>query len=329
MKYKIQGVDNAIIVVAPSYSYESLLELKSLKLFFKRLNDLLKGEVDVFFYAFWGKINEEEYLLREMLNTRREKNVLFWIGDEEGYIPSDEIFQRFSFIFKVHLNNQGALKVVDGINLYKKGLYHFPLLTIDNVPELPVISFDKRKYDLYYCGNLNKNRLPLYLSLNPSPKFYEYIINFLLRYKLKGGNRLFEYVYEGKTFDFSNHYKKSYLQFYSGFNKGDSYDIYAYLLQNSKVVLSPCGFYSTECFRFYEAMRQGCIVITEQLPHVFCYKDAPCIIIDSWKNLPKILADKKLLDSFDPNQIRKYYDERLSISGIANYVYSILISRKE
>lgn len=317
-------IDNCQIIVSQSYDYDRLLELQSLCKFIRILNDRLKSDF-CYYYIFWGEISDEKYLLSKTEKTDQSyNNILFWIGDEEGYIPSNETFQRFDFIFKVHLRDKDAIRTENGINIYRKGLYHLPLLTIDDVPELPILPFEDRKYDLYYCGNLNKNRLPFYLSLKKKPLIRELITNFLLHNNLRGGDKLFNLCFKGKTFDFSSYYKNSYVKFYSGFNNGDDYETYAHYLQNSKIVLSPKGFYSTECFRFYEAMRQGCIVITEELPHVECYKDAPCIIINSWKELPSVLKNRKLLNSFSPSQIKNYYDNRLSVSGIADYVYNIL-----
>lgn len=315
---------NAKIIVAKTYDYNKLLELKSVKQFINYLNKKIK-KLNYNFYFFWGIKIEENYLLQELSSICRGNDILFWIGDEEGYIPSNYLFKRFEFIFKVHLRDNDALCVENDINIYREGLFHFPLLTIDDVPELPVLPFEERKYELYYCGNLNKNRLPFYLSLNKKAMLYEYSIAFLLKHNLRGGDYLFNMCYSGKSFDLSDAYKKSYIKFYSGFNNGDDYYTYASLLQNSKIVLSPKGFHSTECFRFYEAMRQGCIVITEKLPKVECYKDSPCVVIDSWKKLPQIILDTNLFDTFNPYSIKKYYDDKLSIEGIANYVYKTII----
>lgn len=318
-----QLMNNLIVIVSQSYEYNKLLELKSLRKFISILNEKLKS--NFVYYVFWGEISDEQYLLSKTEKIDQSyHNILFWIGDEKGYIPSDETFQRFDFIFKVHLKDKDAIRVENGINVYRKGLYHFPLLTIDDVPELPILSFEDRKYNLYYCGNLNKNRLPLYLSLKKKYQIKELITNFLLHNNLRGGDRMFRWCFNGKSFDFSKQFKKSYIKFYSGFNNGDDYKTYAHFLQNSKIVLSPKGFYSAECFRFYEAMRQGCIVITEELPHVKCYKDAPCITVKSWKQLSDILIATDYLNSFNPHKIRKYYDEKLSVNGIANYVYDIV-----
>lgn len=326
MIYRIADISNATIIVAPSYQYEKLLELKSLKKFCEELNSLLQNEKQFQFYIFWGFIKDENVLLNETANYSKEKtNVLFWIGDEEGYMPSNAVFSRFNYIFKVHLKNKDAIDIKNGINIFRPGLYHFPLLTIDDVPELPILSFSERKYSIYFCGNLNKNRVPFYIALNKRASLLARLDNFMLKHNLRGADRLYEYCFRNKSFDISSLYDNAYIRFYSGFNNGDDYNKYAYYLQNSKIVLSPKGFHSIECFRLYEAMRQGCIVITEPLPHVWCYKDAPCITIDSWKDLSSILLDNaQVFDKLSPTEIRKYYEERLSVQGIANYVGSIL-----
>lgn len=325
MIYRLEDISNVTIIVAPSYKYENLLELKSLQSFCKELNSLLKDSMHFQFYIFWGVIEEETILLNETVNYSKEKiNVLFWIGDEEGYIPSEAVFSRFAYVFKVHLKNKDAQDIKNGINIFRPGLYHFPLLTIDDVPELPILPFCKRKYSIYFCGNLNKNRVPFYIALNKKASLLAHLDNFLLRNNLRGGDKLYEFCFRDKSFDISYLYENAYIKFYSGFNNGDNYNKYAYFLQNSKIVLSPKGFHSTECFRLYEAMRQGCIVITEPLPHVWCYKDAPCITIDSWKDLSSILVNAQVFDRFSPVEIRKYYEERLSVKGIANYVENIL-----
>ncbi len=326
MIYRIADISNATIIVAPSYQYEKLLELKSLKKFCEELNSLLQNEEQFQFYIFWGFIKDENVLLNETANYSKEKtNVLFWIGDEEGYMPSNAVFSRFNYIFKVHLKNKDAIDIKNGINIFRPGLYHFPLLTIDDVPELPILPFSERKYSIYFCGNLNKNRVPFYIALNKRVPLLIRLDNFLLKHNLRGGDKLYEFCFKNKSFDISYLYDNACIKFYNGFNNGDNYNKYAHFLQNSKIVLSPKGFYSTECFRLYEAMRQGCIVITEPLPHVWCYKDAPCITIDSWKDLSSILLDNaQVFDKLSPTEIRKYYEERLSVQGIANYVGSIL-----
>lgn len=325
MIYKFNQMENVTLIVAFPYKYEELLELKSVHSFCLKLNHLMNCDLDFHYYIFWGNIEVEYALLDETTSYKSyKKNVLFWIGDEKGCIPSCMVFERFKWIFKVHLRDKDAVKVENGINIYKKGLYHFPLLTVDDVPQLPILPFNRRKYNLYYCGNLNKNRFPLYTALKKKINIYEFLIKFFLSHNIKGGIRLFNHFFNEKEFDFSDVYENSYIHFYSGFNNGADYATYAKFLQNSRIVLSPCGFYSTECFRFYEAMRQGCIVITEKLPKTYFYKDSPCITIDSWDNLSSILNNKNLFKHFTPEAIEAFYNKRLSIAGIADYVSKIL-----
>lgn len=52
MIYKVEDISNATIIVAPSYKFEDLLELKSLKKFCKELNTLLQNREYFQFYIF-------------------------------------------------------------------------------------------------------------------------------------------------------------------------------------------------------------------------------------------------------------------------------------
>lgn len=327
MEYRLEKFCNLEFIISSSYDINSLLELKSFKCFFDKLVNLL-GPKSIFnFYVFWGQKCDELYLINSIKKLVPNHNVLFWIGDEEGYIPSDGIFDKFSFIFKMHLNDKAAIKIENGEYVFKKGLYHFPLLTIDDVPELPILPLQERKYKLYFCGNLNENRVPFYIALNKKASLLARLDNFLLKYNLRGGNRLYELCFRNKSFDISHLYDNACIKFYNGFNNGDNYNQYAHFLQNSKIVLSPKGFHSTECFRFYEAMRQGCIVITEELPKVPCYKNAPCITINNWRDLPKIINDSVLLNFYTADEIKNFYNKKLSPYGIAEYVFNILTQK--
>lgn len=187
MVHQFKDIDNVTIIVSPSYQFDKLLEIKSLRLFCITLNNLMNNDFNFEYYVFWGFIEDEHVLIKETSNYAKDKkNVLFWIGDEEGCIPSDIVFQRFNWVFKVHLRNENSIQRINGVNVYRKGLYHFPLLTIDDVPELEVLPFNKRKHDVYFCGNLNKNRFPLFYSLKEKKTMKEVLVNFLLRYNIRG-----------------------------------------------------------------------------------------------------------------------------------------------
>lgn len=100
---------------------------------------------------------------------------------------------------------------------------------------------------------------------------------------------------------------------------------YAEILADSKIILSPRGFFNTECFRFYEALRQGCIVITEKLPVTDYYHSENYIEVDSWNNIdhliPTLLGDSDKMEQLSLKG-REYYQNVLSPMGVAKYISS-------
>ncbi|WP_416670498.1 exostosin domain-containing protein [Egbenema bharatensis] len=65
---------------------------------------------------------------------------------------------------------------------------------------------------------------------------------------------------------------------------------YSERMMNSKICLVPRGT-SFETFRFFEALRYGCIVVTEALPDRWFYTDSPAIQINNWNELETILSN--------------------------------------
>jgi len=73
---------------------------------------------------------------------------------------------------------------------------------------------------------------------------------------------------------------------------------YSHMLMDSKICLVPRG-NNIETWRFFEAIRYGCIVITEKLPNRWYYKKAPVYEIKCWnelKNVIKSFMEKKMLN---------------------------------
>ena len=75
----------------------------------------------------------------------------------------------------------------------------------------------------------------------------------------------------------------SYINFTSGFKAGLSPDQYGSMLTDSKVVLCPKGFDSTETFRHMEAIRAGAVVISEPLPDTHFYRNSPIRCVSNWR----------------------------------------------
>lgn len=59
---------------------------------------------------------------------------------------------------------------------------------------------------------------------------------------------------------------------------------YSGIMADTKICLAPRGS-STETYRFFEALRHGCVVICDRLPPHWFYDGCPAIQIDDWRDL--------------------------------------------
>jgi len=67
-----------------------------------------------------------------------------------------------------------------------------------------------------------------------------------------------------------------------GFNMGLNGDEYSKRLHNSKIAICPHGNVSVETFRFYEAARSGCVIISPVLPNTQIYKNSSVVQVENW-----------------------------------------------
>jgi len=111
--------------------------------------------------------------------------------------------------------------------------------------------------------------------------------------------------------------------FYQGWGKGLSIPEYARVMYNSKVALCPKGYTSSETFRYFEAARAGCVIISEPKPDVWFYEDAPHIEIKDWLDLPNtlppILEDQELL-KYHHELTKKWWKEKCSPEAVGEYI---------
>ena len=78
--------------------------------------------------------------------------------------------------------------------------------------------------------------------------------------------------------------------------------VYAARLMRAKIAIVPRG-NALETFRFFEAMRAGCVLITEQLPDFWFYHGAPVVRVSDWSQLQPLLEN--LLS--DPEKLRRMH----------------------
>lgn len=155
-------------------------------------------------------------------------------------------------------------------------IYDLPLGYARQI-ELPIADFNQRKHDVFFAGSVVHGIYP-----NWSLK------NWLLTPKTISRNQMIEQldkIQKKQDLNIELAITESF-----GANSNDNARSYSERMMASKVCLSPRGT-SFETFRFFEALRYGCLVITEALPKRWFYEGAPAIIVKSWEELDKTLED--------------------------------------
>ena len=82
---------------------------------------------------------------------------------------------------------------------------------------------------------------------------------------------------------------------------------YSELVAQTRMCLVPRG-NSPETFRFFEALRAGCVVVCESLPDHWFYRGAPVVRLKLWEDLvsvvPPLLADRVRLEEMHRASLR-------------------------
>jgi hypothetical protein len=302
------GYSNVFYESNSRYKFEELNETVFIQSVFDSLSLILDNFVDYNFFIF---SSHSITTIPESCKSNLKNKILIYLSEEGGGIPSDDMLSAYYLIFKAHHDKSKHLNI--------KNLHPFPLGITKYIQELPVIPFNDRKINLFFSGNLNYNRYNLYFEFLRKTipvftifKFSFKISQLLVKILFKFGIRKFNHVIP-----------KSIVFFTDGFQKGYSPEEYTELLYDSKIVLSAKGFVVPECFRIYEAMRAGCIVISEKLPDVEFYNTVSIIQVENWNNVDKIikglLSDEDKMKELSDISL-KHYKDFFSGMGVAQYI---------
>jgi len=82
--------------------------------------------------------------------------------------------------------------------------------------------------------------------------------------------------------------------------------IYSQNMMQTKICCVPRGT-TVETYRFFEAMRYGCIIITESLPSCWFYQGAPVVQLKNWDELEEVIQN--LLQ--DPALVQELHQQTL------------------
>lgn len=285
-----------------NYFLEELNEMEYFKRFFGKLNEKMGEQFSSIEFFIFANDKTEDIPASAKFETLKPK-VIFHLADSYGRDP--EIYaDNFLAVFKTNLKIDHEGRKIFGI----------PLGVVNGVPELPKKPIIGRKYNVFFRGDLNQNRTGLYLNLltkgliSPTDynikKFIRKVLAFLKS-------------------DFSNRFPSSIIKFNFGFKKGYSQQEYGEILAESKIVISPKGFYLAECFRIYESLRAGCVVVAAKLPDTELFRNSAIIQVENWKEgflkVQELLANPELLNVYQKRSIGDW-ENRYSEDAVANFV---------
>ena len=259
---------------------------------------------DFNFVIYSGSGEDRETPILEGLD-RWKPSVLFYITDETSSIPA-HLCDDFCAIFKNYLP-------YDRIN----NIFSLPLGHVSDIPAFPYKEMDKRRFNVFFSGRLNYYRMDFYMQFLSSHTWLN-----------NAAVRPFMYLLNGLLpKDFPAIGLESYISFTSGFREGIDPRTYGKLLADSKIALCPRGFISPETFRHFEAMRAGCVIISEPLPGTYYYKHAPIITVNDWAELGEVvselLAHPVLLDELS-RKTAEWWQNRCSGEAVAAYIEDVL-----
>lgn len=175
-------------------------------------------------------------------------------------------------------------------------------------------NINERTYDVFFAGSVDND------SYAPG-SLKSFIGKLLTPPKTQSRQKM---IYNLEKFQSKFLKFKVKLSLTSGFYSMTEENIqtYATQLMNSKICLIPRGT-SYETYRFYEAIRFGCIPIIEPLPSRWFYDGSPAIKVKNWndltENLEKLLTNKDLMKAKHEEALW-WWQNKCSEIVVGNYI---------
>jgi hypothetical protein len=225
-----------------------------------------------------------------------ENSIVFYLSNENHFIP--DYLNAAKVVFTPYFPRNGATKNV----------YSIPLGVNGSVPFTSFVPFHQRKIDVFFSGNLHRRRVPF----------------FLVCLWLKFENKINKWIGRKPL--------NIYIRFTRRFAAGLSPKEYGKMLSETKIALTPQGYDSNISFRFFEAARTGCILVSCKQPDVWHYNQFPGYYVSNWTKLPGIIKHlKKYPEHADllHQKILDYYRTYCSEDSLANYIKQVIIKEQE
>jgi hypothetical protein len=165
-------------------------------------------------------------------------------------------------------------------------IYTIPLGYANQV-EVPYRDVDARAHDLFFAGSVNHLH-------GPQPAWRRWVRSPKRASRERMVDALTALRERRPDLSLDLHIRSSFRAAVSS-----SASWYSERMMNAKVCPIPRGT-SLESFRFFEALRAGCIPIVEALPSRWFYDGAPALHVSDWRDAPALI--EALLD--DPARVR-------------------------
>ena len=243
-------------------------------------------------------------LVRHLDDNKDKKNILFLLSDELGLQnnPYGPYFMRD----KIHL----IFRTYNNKSLYDED-WVFPIpcgfscgvghhsqdgktCLVRNFEYLDK-PLKERKYDLFFSGQIDNHRRECVEQINKISGKYNSLINTT-----------------------------------SSFGKGFSLKEYYELMSDSKIAIVPQGVVIPESFRFFEAAKSGCVIISsypinDDRFNNWYYQNSGAIFIKNWSEMTEDLIDN-ILDNLDKHQElnKSYFESKISTKALSDYIKKII-----
>lgn len=278
--------------------------------FLENVFNALRGEMGVKFNSYnWNILSSHDPDVVPMSAAgEADRKVLIFISDKSCSVP-ERLQKRYFAIFKCYLPYE----------MENTNIFSFNIGYVRDVPAFPVKQMRERDTSIFFSGNLNYNRFPLYSAVHPVLRHMPLSIAKYIVSKMASQLKLRR--------EFDREVSNSYIHFSDGFKKGMEPKFYGRYLNDSRVVLCPKGFRSAETFRHIEAIRAGAVVISEPLPDTHFYRGAPIITVSDWRQgirlARRMVNDLQALDVLQAKTV-EWWREVCSERATAHYVAETL-----
>lgn len=209
---------------------------------------------------------------------------------------------QFNYTFQKIKSKQ--IDAAKNISIYDIPLGYYKQLN------LPIEEIENRTYDVLFNGSIKHEAFPVwswkYWVKSPKDITRKKMMSTIDRIREKNPDIKFR------------------LTITSDFNAARSADdrSYSEKMMDAKICLVPRGT-SLETYRFFEAIRYGCVVVTEALPSRWFYDGFPATKVSDWSDLEEVLD--KLINN---NQLMKkkhqesldWWKTKCSEVAVGNYI---------